>query len=145
MALKIDLGLRTYEIVDPDDNYICTLRFNPSDIGFVGRWQAFQDRAKKLMDNPPKTPAAMDLADGELKKLLDKAFAAPCSDIFQGQSCFSMCTDGQFILVNVLEALVPVVTSAVIEAQKASEARMAKHTAAYEGSTAGLAPGQAAT
>ena len=77
---------------------------------------------------------------------MDKVFAAPCADVLlQGQSCFAMCMDGRFILTNVLEALVPVMKGAITEAQQASAERMAKHTATYEGSTAGLAPGQAAT
>lgn len=146
MALKIDLGLRTFNVEDADGNAIGTIRFNPSDIGFVGRWQAFQDRAVKLGDEPPATPQAMAQADAELKELLDKVFAAPCSDtLFQGLSCFALCEDGRFVLTNVVEALVPEIKDAIAKAQKASEDRMAKHTAAYEGSTAGLAPGQAVT
>jgi len=145
MALKIDLGLRTYDIEDADGNFVGAIRFNPADIGFVSRWQAFQNRAAVLADEPPRTPQAMAAADEELKQLMDKVFAAPCADVLlQGQSCFAMCMDGRFILTNVLEALVPVMKNAIEQAQKASAERMAKHTAAYEGSTDGLAPGQAA-
>lgn len=146
MALKIDLGYKTFDIEDADGNSLGTIRFNPSDVGFVGRWQAFQDRAVKLADEPPQTPEAMSQADVELKALLDKVFAAPCSGVlFQGLSCFALCEDGRFVLANVLEALIPEIKDSIDAARKASEDRMAKHTAAYEGSTAGLAPGQAAT
>lgn len=145
MALKIDLGLRTFDIEDTDGNPIGTIRFNPSDIGFVGRWQAFQDRAVKLADEPPRTPKDMKQADEELKGLLDKVFAAPCSDVlFQGLSCFALCKDGRFVLTNVVETLVPEIKDAIVKAQKASEERMAKHTEAYEDSSFGLAPGQSA-
>lgn len=144
MALIIDLGLRTFDVEDADGNIIGTIRMNPSDIGFIGRWQAFQDRAEKLADEPPATPWAMAQADQELKDLLDKVFAAPCSDVlFQGLSCFALCEDGRFVLTNVVEALMPEIKDAIIKAQKASEERMAKHTSVYEGSSAGLAPGQA--
>lgn len=146
MALRIDLGLRTYDIEDADGNFVGAIRFNPADIGFVARWNSFQEYATRLADNPPRTPQAMAAADEELKRLMDKVFAAPCADVLlQGQSCFAMCMDGRFILTNVLEALVPVMKGAITEAQQASAERMAKHTATYEGSTAGLAPGQAAT
>lgn len=145
MALKIDLGFRTFDIEDAEGNAIGTIRFNPSDIGFVARWQAFQDRAAKLTDEPPRTPRDMKQADEELKALLDKVFAAPCSDVLlQGLSCFALCEDGRFVLTNVVEALVPEIKDAIVKAQKASEERMEKYTAAYEGSNFGLAPGQSA-
>ncbi len=143
MSLKIDLGLRTYEICDADENVIGSIRFNPADVGFVSRWQEFQTRAEALGNHPPKTPADLEKEDVEMKALLDKAFAAPVSDVlFQGLSCFALCSDGRFVLENVLKAIVPEVRDAIAAAQKEAEKRIGKHTAAYEGSTAGLAPGQ---
>ena len=143
MALKIDLGFRTYEICDADENVIGSIRFNPADMGFVARWQEFQACAEALGENHPDTPLALAEKDAELKALLDKTFAAPVSDVlFQGLSCFALCTDGRFVLENVLEALVPEIRDAIFAAQKESEKRMSKHTAAYEGSSSGLAPGQ---
>lgn len=145
MALKIDLGLRTYEICDADENVIGAIRFNPADMGFVSRWQEFQTCAEALEHNPPKTPADLEKKDVDMKALLDKTFAAPVSDVlFQGLSCFALCVDGRFVLENVLEAIVPEVRDAIAAAQKEAEKRISKHTAAYEGSTAGLAPGQSA-
>lgn len=143
MALKIDLGLRTYEICDADENVIGVIKFNPADMGFVSRWQAFQACAENLAVNHPNTPQELEAKDAEMKDLLDKTFAAPVSDVlFQGLSCFALCVDGRFVLENVLEALVPEIRDAIVAAQKEAEKRIAKHTAAYEGSTAGLAPGQ---
>jgi len=143
MALKIDLGLRTYEICDADENVIGVIRFNPADMGFVSRWKEFQDCAEALEHNPPKNPDDLAKKDVQMKALLDKTFAAPVSEVlFQGLSCFALCVDGRFVLENVLEALVPEIKEAISAAQKESEKRMGKHIAAYEGSTAGLAPGQ---
>ena len=145
MALKIDLGLRTYEICDADENIVGTIRFNPADMGFVSRWQAFQACAQALAANHPTTPQELAEKDAEMKDLLDKTFAAPVSGVlFQGLSCFALCVDGRFVLENVMEALVPVIRDAIVAAQKESEKRIAQHTAAYEGSTVGLAPGQSA-
>ena len=143
MALKIDLGLRTYEICDADENVIGTIRFTPADMGFVSRWQEFQTSVETMLQNPPSTPKELDDKDVQMKALIDKVFAAPVSDVlFQGLSCFAMCADGCFVLENVLKALVPEIKEAIVAAQKESEKRMGKHIAAYEGSTAGLAPGQ---
>ena len=143
MALKIDLGLRTYEICDADENVIGVIRFNPADMGFVARWQEFQACAEKLADEHPDTPEELAAKDAEMKDLLDKTFAAPVSEVlFQGLSCFALCADGRFVLENVLLAIVPEIKDAIAAAQKESEKRISKHTAAYVGSTAGLAPGQ---
>ena len=143
MALKIDLGLRTYEICDADENVIGMIRFNPADMGFVSRWQEFQACAEALEKDPPVTPQDLADKDVQMKALLDKTFAAPVSGVlFQGLSCFALCVDGRFVLENVLEALVPEIRDAIAAAQKESEKRISKHTAAYENSTAGLAPGQ---
>lgn len=145
MALKIDLGLRTYEICDADENVVGVIRFNPADMGFVSRWQAFQACAKELEGNPPTTPAELAEKDMQMKALLDKTFAAPVSEVLlQGQSCFALCADGHFVLENVLKAIVPEIRNEIYLAQKASEQRVAKHTAAYANSDAGLAPGQKA-
>lgn len=145
MALKIDLGFRTYEICDADENVIGVIRFNPADMGFVSRWQEFQSCAEALGLNPPETPQELAAKDAQMKDLLDKTFAAPVSEVlFQGLSCFALCVDGRFVLENVLEALVPEIKEAISAAQKESEKRISKHTAAYEGSMAGLAPGQSA-
>ena len=143
MALKIDLGMQTFDICDADEKVIGTIRFNPADMGFVYRWQEIQEFAKRLEKNPPKTPQALYEQDAQMKALIDKAFAAPVSGIlFQGLSCFALCADGRFVLENVLQALVPEVRNAIAKAQKESAERIAKHIAAYENSTTGLAPGQ---
>lgn len=143
MALKIDLGLRTFDICDGDGNVTGQIRFNPADMGFVSRWQAFQNCAQQLAATPPATPEELAEKDREMKDLLDKTFAATVSQVlFQGLSCFALCADGRFVLENVLEAVVPEIKNAIQEAQAASEKRISQRTAAYEGSATGLAPGQ---
>lgn len=145
MALKIDLGLRTFEICDAEENVVGVIRFNPADMGFISRWQEFQACVKELETNPPTSPNALAEKDLQMKALLDKTFAAPVSEVLlQGQSCFALCTDGCFVLENVLKAVVPEIRDAIAEAQKVSKQRVAKYTAAYEGSNEGLAPGQKA-
>ena len=125
MALKIDLGLRTFDICDADGNVTGQIRFNPADMGFVSRWQAFQNCAQQLAATPPATPEELAEKDREMKDLLDKTFAAPVSQVlFQGLSCFALCADGRFVLENVLEAVVPEIKNAIQDAQAASEKRI---------------------
>ena len=37
--ITLDLGVKTYEVRDPDGNVAGVVRFNPADPGFAGRWQ----------------------------------------------------------------------------------------------------------
>lgn len=146
MQLKIDFGLRSYELADPEGNVLGTLRFNPSDPGLAARWQDFAAAVEKVTAQPPDTPAAMRALDADLKQALDAVFAAPVSAVlFQGQSCFALCGDGSFVLEHILDALAPVITEAIQTATDASARRVAQHTAAYDHSDRGLAPGQAAS
>lgn len=145
MAITVDYGLRTYELCDPEGNLLGELRFNPSDPGFAGRWEALEAKAEEFAKSPPQDVPALMEFDKALKRLLDEAFAAPVSAaLFQGLSCFALCPDGSFVLEHIMDALKPVVQESMEQAVKASERRMARHTAAYEGADAGLAPGQQA-
>ena len=38
-TLKIDLGLKSFEVCDTDGNTLGTIRFNPSDPGLLPRWK----------------------------------------------------------------------------------------------------------
>lgn len=145
MALKIDFGFKTFDVEDAEGNIVGQIRFNPSDPGFVARWDELKKAVEKMADTPPASPEALGAMDAEIKRLMDAAFAAPCADVlFGGLSAFCLCGDGRYLISNVLDALQPVLVQEITAAQKASRERMAKHTAAYEGSLAGLAPGQAA-
>lgn len=144
MQITLDRGFRSYELVDTDGNQLGILRFNPSDPGFAGRWQALADQGQKLAVHPPQDPAGLDQADRVLKKLLDDLFAAPVSEVlFGGLSCFALCRDGVFVFEHVIEAVQPVILEALESASKATEARITARTAKYEHSAEGLAPGQA--
>ena len=52
--LTLDLGLKTFEILDIDGNVAGTIRFNPADPGFVGRWKQAEEKIqsyqKKITD-----------------------------------------------------------------------------------------------
>ena len=41
-TLKIDLGLKSFEVCDTDGNTLGTIRFNPSDPGLLPRWKDAQ-------------------------------------------------------------------------------------------------------
>ena len=81
--------------------------------------------------------------DAELKAKFDYVFAAPVAEVlFGGLSCFALCENGKPVAQNIVEALQPLLETALKDAADAAQKRMAKHTDAYAGTDAGLAPGQ---
>lgn len=153
MQLNIDLGLKTYDILDPDGNITGTIRFNPSDPGFAGRWQQAEKRIleyhKKISENLSTGAPDIDQwetlmeASDAIKNAFDYAFAAPVSQVFfGGNSVFALTTSGHLVLENVLEGVYPVIEDALKEAADKARHRMETHTAPYQGTPRGLAPGQ---
>lgn len=145
MALKIDLGLKTYDIEDADGNPVGTIRFNPADPGLAGRWESVEQVFDEFGDLKDLTPAKSIELDHTIKDRLDYALGSKVSDVlFGGLSCFALCTDGKTVLENVLTALRPVIETELQNSIKASEKHISEHTADYEGTLTGLAPGQQA-
>lgn len=153
MQLQIDTGLKTYDILDADGNVTGTVRFNPADPGFAGRWQQAEKRIQeyhqKISENLSAGIPDMDQwetlmeANDAIKKAFDYAFAAPVSQVFfGGNSVFALTTSGHLVLENVLEGIYPVIEEALTQAADKARHRMETHTAPYQGTTRGLAPGQ---
>lgn len=153
MQLQIDTGLKTYDILDADGNVTGTVRFNPADPGFAGRWQQAEKRIQeyhqKISENLSAGIPDMDQwetlmeANDAIKKAFDYAFAAPVSQVFfGGNSVFALTTSGHLVLENVLEGIYPVIEEALKQAADKARHRMETHTAPYQGTTRGLAPGQ---
>lgn len=153
MQLQIDTGLKTYDILDADGNVTGTVRFNPADPGFAGRWQQAEKRIQeyhqKISENLSARIPDMDQwetlmeANDAIKKAFDYAFAAPVSQVFfGGNSVFALTTSGHLVLENVLEGIYPVIEEALKQAADKARHRMETHTAPYQGAPRGLAPGQ---
>lgn len=145
MALKIDLGFKSYDIEDADGNPIGTIRFNPSDPGLAGRWESVEAAFSELGDLKELTPAKAIELDRNVKDRIDYAFGSKVADVvFNGLSCFALCTDGSTVLENVMNALRPVIETELKHSVQAAEKRMTEYTAGYDDPAAGLAPGQQA-
>lgn len=153
MQLSIDTGLKTYEILDTDGNLTGTIRFRPADPGFAGRWQqaldkieAYRQKITALNESGApemdQWPLLLEASDA-IKQAFDYAFAAPVSQVFfGGNSAFALTDSGRTVLENVLEGIGPVIGDALQQAAGKAKARMEHHTAPYDGTTRGLAPGQ---
>lgn len=153
--VTLDLGVKTYEILDPDGNVTGVIRFNPADPGFAGRWQQaekkIEEYRQKINDMAAAGTPEIDLwpvlmeASDAVKQAIDFAFGSKVSDVlFGGASAFAFTLDGSMVLENVLNGLAPVIGEAIKSAAAKVKTRMQAHTSPYQGTTKGLAPGQSA-
>ena len=144
--LKIDLGLKSFEVCDTDGNTLGTIRFNPSDPGLLPRWKDAEKRVRELASTPEgeyDTADGLAMLDREVKAQIDHAFGTPVSEVFfQQVSSLAICEDGGMVLDHVLQAVEPIILEAQKTAQANSEARIKAHTGKYEGKAIGLAPEQ---
>ena len=145
-SLKIDLGLKSFEVCDTDGNTLGTIRFNPSDPGLLPRWKDAEKRVRELASTPEgeyDTADGLAMLDREVKAQIDHAFGTPVSEVFfQQVSSLAICEDGSMVLDHVLQAVEPIILEAQKTAQANSEARIKAHTGKYEGKAIGLAPEQ---
>ena len=153
--ITLDLGVKTYEIKDPDGNVTGVVQFNPSDPGFAGRWQqseakieSYRQRINEMhasgVPEIDQWPVLMEASDA-IKQAFDYAFGAPVSQVFfGGASAFAMTENGRLVLENVLEGVHPVIEKALDLAASRMKMRMEAHTLPYADAAKGLAPGQAA-
>lgn len=153
--ITLDLGVKTYEVRDPDGNVAGVVRFNPADPGFAGRWQQAAQKigsykqkidARAAAGTPEidQWPVLMEASDA-IKQALDYAFGAPVSQVFfGGASAFAMTENGRMLLENVMDGVYPIIETSLKAAAENARTRMADHTAPYQGTARGLAPGQAA-
>lgn len=153
--IVLDLGVKTFEIRDPDGTVTGTVRFNPSDPGFAGRWQqaeakieGYQQQITEMQaSGTPEIdqwPVLMEASDA-IKQAFDYAFGAPVSAaFFGGASAFAMTESGRMVLENVLEGVYPIIEKALDRAASKMKIRMEAHTLPYADAAKGLAPGQKA-
>lgn len=147
MELKIDRGLKSYEVTDADGAPLGTIYINPADVGIVARLEEAGNAIQKLADGLTDDAQISDVVDADqaIKAQVDYIFGSKASDVFfNGISALALLPDGTMVFEKVLQAIVPLIQDAVEDAIKASQKRVQTRTAVYADKTKGLAPGQKA-
>ena len=149
MELKIDRGLKSYEVKDLDDTLLGTIYVNPADFGIAARLEearrAIQQLADGLASDADADVDKIIEADKLIQEQVDYIFGSDASSVFfKGVSALAMLPDGSMVFEKVLQAAVPIIEDAVGKAIKASQMRVQKHAGAYTNTAKGLAPGQKA-
>ena len=149
MELKIDRGLKSYEVKDIDGTLLGTIYVNPADFGIAARLEEARRAIQQLADGlAADADADVDKiieADKLIRKQINYIFGSDASSVFfKGVSALALLPDGTMVFEKALQAAVPIIEDAVGKAIKASQMRVQKHTGAYTNTAKGLAPGQKA-
>ena len=149
MELKIDRGLKSYEVKDLDDTLLGTIYVNPADFGIAARLEEARRTIQQLADGlASDADADVDKiieADKIIREQVNYIFGSDASSVFfKGVSALALLPDGSMVFEKVLQAAVPIIEDAVGKAIKASQMRVQKHAGAYTNTAKCLAPGQKA-
>lgn len=139
----IDTGIEEFEI-----NEGKILRFNPSDINLYKRFIDAQDEIltveKRLVEKAEATGdnvtgemviLLLSEADAEMKEILNRVFGEgnDFNDIFEGVNLMSVATNGERVVTNFLEAILPTIEEG---AKKAAHAQAQGDAAQIRGNRA---------
>ena len=147
MELKIDRGLKSYEVKDIDGTLLGTLYVNPADIGIAARLEEARRAIQQLADGLAADAGVDQIieADKLIREQINYIFGSDASSVFfKGVSALALLPDGTMVFEKALQVAVPSLEDAVGKAVKASQKRVQKHAGAYANTAKGLAPGQKA-
>lgn len=139
-VIKIDDGLKTYDIVNQDGKLLGQFSFNPSDTNIVRRHAEVLESLEKLAQNVPDDTDASDSVEA-LKKMEDIIYekvdyllnADVARDFFAIMGPFTPLANGQMFLENVIDAIGQAISAETGARVKKLNARVRKHTAKYHG------------
>ena len=147
MELKIDRGIKSYEVKDIDGTLLGTLYVNPADIGIAARLEEARRAIQQLADGLAADAGVDQIieADKLIREQINYIFGSDASSVFfKGVSALALLPDCTMVFEKALQAAVPIIEDAVGKAVKASQKRVQKHVGVYLNTAKGLAPGQKA-
>lgn len=142
--IELKTGLTPFPIYFPDRDTTVEIAFNPTDPNLATRFGEMKARLeektkglKAIEVNPDGTPKNLEFVDtmNDFNKIMcdeiDRAFGNVISDkLFQFCSPFAI-VDGNYFILNFVEAITPVIREYANKGNKAAQARVNKHLAKY--------------
>ena len=135
-SIKIETGLKTYDIEDEHGNIRGQITINPKDMGFFSRAQKMRDKILHYMDsidwnNNDKTDDEIliifDTTDKIIKKEIDDLFGQGTSDIIFGTQSSLSTINGISFVERFLTTFMPIIESEFKEELKNSSNRIDKY------------------
>lgn len=110
--IKIDNGLKTYDVVNKDGKFFCQITFNPTDTGIAKRYEEVKRRLFVLKNGSGRklkkksVVEQLNELDAIVYEQIDYLLGANVSEsIFSITGPFSPLPNGQFFFENVLAAI----------------------------------------
>ena len=131
--IRIDDGLKTFEIVNKDGDHICDITLNPSDTGIIARVNAVVEALnayKPDSDDPEK--AITDMDELLIQKMNDLFQTDTRGTLFAVCAPLSMLDNGSTYIEEILNNITPALEKITKTRAAKMEKRMAKYTAAYK-------------
>ena len=122
MELKIDRGLKSYEVKDIDGTLLGTLYVNPADIGIAARLEEARRAIQQLADGLAADAGVDQIieADKLIREQINYIFGSDASSVFfKGVSALALLPDGSMVFEKALQAAVPIIEDAVGNAVRA--------------------------
>lgn len=136
--IKIDSGMKTYDLVNLDGKLLGQLTFNPSDTNIVKRHREVMEQLDRLKEDFSRTArestVSEDLAeiDRIVCEKVDYLLNADVSKtLFSIMGPFSPLASGQFFIENVMDAIGKVIQADNVGKAKKVRQKINKYTAKY--------------
>ena len=135
-SIKIETGLKTYDIEHENGNIRGQITINPKDMGFFSKAQKMRDTILHYMDNldvndSTKTEQQIidifDNTDKIIKEEIDKLFGEGTSIIIFGQQSSLSTINGVTFVERFLSAFMPIIQEEFKQEIQNSSARIDKY------------------
>lgn len=135
-SIKIETGLKTYDIEDENGNIRGQITINPKDMSFFGKALKMRDTILHYMDNldvndSTKTEQQIidifDNTDKIIKEEIDKLFGEGTSIIIFGQQSSLSTINGVTFVERFLSAFMPIIQEEFKQEIQNSSARIDKY------------------
>ena len=130
--IRIDDGLKTFEIVNKDGDHILDISLNPSDTGIIARVNAVVETLNAYKpDGDDAEKAITEMDELLIQKMDDLLMADTRGTLFSKCAPLSMLDNGNTYIEEILNNLTPALEKITKTRAAKMEKRMAKYTAAY--------------
>lgn len=130
--IKINDGSKVYEIVNERGEHVCDLKLNPSDTGIIARLDSVINALNGFKPSSEENNETIIEMDGILVDKVSELFNCDASEtLFKNCKPLSMLDNGNLYIVEVLEAITPVIEKVTKARAAKVQKRMDKYTAQY--------------
>ena len=136
-SIKIETGLKTYDIEDEHGNIRGQITINPKDMSFFGKAQKMRDTILHYMDNIDITDQSKDEneivklfddTDNMIKAEIDKLFGEGTSTVIFGSQSSLSTINGVTFVERFMTAFMPIIQQEFQAELDNSSARIDKYT-----------------